>query len=514
MPAAFRKPEFTVEDRAGTVIRLIFSPQPGGISGAAKEHGVSRQYMSKLVSETRGAVVQALEPKAPGRPRKTIPLLEGLEGDDLLRRIIIALWVNGVSYEGIQDAMIPLGVRISDGTIRQIIADAAQRAAEKNALLPIPPKPIFVECDEIYVRGKPLLLMVDERSLAVLAAVSEDAADENTWGCHFLEAEEQGVRFGGIISDQGTGLAAGWKASGISARHQADVFHTLRDARRIAGKLKRLAHKAAKAKEAAWARLEDLTNPHRGPGRPKKSITENEMQRLETAANTAASVADNADYLVKEMSRSLSPVHGDGSRRTATQAQDDLKAIAELWLTIPDDEARRFGRNLPDRIPALTHFLLLLEDAWQPWEERYEEATSFVGWVWNNRKALGETPPATDEQVREQWGIDMPAEGVRAIWDSLEYLHRASSLVECVNSILRKHAQAHRGMTRDLLNLLIFRHNARTFRRGKRAGSSPIQLLSGGPVWAHWTDGLFGPQHPETPELQQNADTLVINAAA
>jgi hypothetical protein len=97
MPAAFRKPEFTVEDRAGTVIRLIFSPQPGGISGAAKEHGVSRQYMSKLVSETRGAVVQALEPKAPGRPRKTIPLLEGLEGDDLLRRIIIALWVNGVS---------------------------------------------------------------------------------------------------------------------------------------------------------------------------------------------------------------------------------------------------------------------------------------------------------------------------------------------------------------------------------------------------------------------------------
>ncbi|MDA8334687.1 MAG: hypothetical protein M0Z41_06815 [Peptococcaceae bacterium] len=64
-----------------------------------------------------------------------------------------------------------------------------------------------------------------------------------------------------------------------------------------------------------------------------------------------------------------------------------------------------------------------------------------MGWVWNNRKALGEKPPATDDEVRERWGIDMPVEGVHAIWDSLEYLHRASSLVECVNSILRKHAR-------------------------------------------------------------------------
>ncbi len=72
MPAAFRKPEFTLEERTGTVIQLVFRPEPGDISGAAKEHGVSRQYMSKLVSETREAVVRTLEPKAPGRPRKTI----------------------------------------------------------------------------------------------------------------------------------------------------------------------------------------------------------------------------------------------------------------------------------------------------------------------------------------------------------------------------------------------------------------------------------------------------------
>lgn len=511
MPAAFRKPEFTLEERTGTVIRLVVRPQPGDISGAAKEHGVSRQHMSKLVSETREAVARTLEPKAPGRPRKTIDLPEG---EDFLNRLMVTLIANGVSYDGIQDILGLLPVHVSHGKIRQVLADAAQRATQMNASLPVPTNPIYVEGDEIYFRGKPVLLLVDERSLAVLIAASEDAADENTWGCHLLEQKERGVQFAGFISDQGTGLAAGWKASGINAQHQSDVFHTERDARRIACKLEKQARKAAASKEAAWARLEDQTNPHRGPGRPRKPVTENELQRLEAAADTAASLADDAAYLTNEMRRSLSPLHSDGSRRTVTEAQDELMAIAELLSTIADDDARKLGHNLPDRIPGLTYFFSPLEAAWQPWEERDKEATSFVGWVWNNRKALGEKLPVTDDEVREQWGIDMPVEGVQAIWDSLEYLHRASSLVECVNSILRKHAQAHRGLTPDLLNLLIFRHNARVFPKGKRAGTSPIQILSGGPVWAHWTDGLFGPQHPEKPEVQQKPDTLQIRAAA
>ena len=60
MPAAFRKPEFTMEERTGTVIRIVFRPETGDISGAAKEHSVSRQYMSRLVSETREAAVRIL----------------------------------------------------------------------------------------------------------------------------------------------------------------------------------------------------------------------------------------------------------------------------------------------------------------------------------------------------------------------------------------------------------------------------------------------------------------------
>ena len=110
MPAAFRKPEFTMEERTGTVIRLVFHPRPGEIGAAAKEHGVSRQYMSKRVSTARGAVAQALEPKAPGRPRKTMPFPEG---DDRLARYIVTLWLNGVTYGGIQDSMAALGVHVS-----------------------------------------------------------------------------------------------------------------------------------------------------------------------------------------------------------------------------------------------------------------------------------------------------------------------------------------------------------------------------------------------------------------
>ena len=54
---------------------------------------------------------------------------------------------------------------------------------------------------------------------------------------------------------------------------------------------------------------------------------------------------------------------------------------------------------------------------------------------------------------------------------------RASSAVECMNSVLRMHQSRHRTVTQGMLDLKRLYWNCRVFRGGKRKGLCPYELL-------------------------------------
>ena len=66
------------------------------------------------------------------------------------------------------------------------------------------------------------------------------------------------------------------------------------------------------------------------------------------------------------------------------------------------------------------------------------------------------------------------ADRVRAV---LRGVWRASSLVECVNSVARMQQARHRKMTQGLLDLKRLYWNLRRFRTGRRKGQTPYGLL-------------------------------------
>jgi hypothetical protein len=55
---------------------------------------------------------------------------------------------------------------------------------------------------------------------------------------------------------------------------------------------------------------------------------------------------------------------------------------------------------------------------------------------------------------------------------------RASSVVECMNSVLRMHQARHRSLSQDLINLKRLYWNCRTFAEGKRRGHCPYEHLA------------------------------------
>jgi len=68
-------------------------------------------------------------------------------------------------------------------------------------------------------------------------------------------------------------------------------------------------------------------------------------------------------------------------------------------------------------------------------------------------------------------------EAYGAVSRVLSRTERASSAVECMNSVLRMHQSRHRTMTPGMLDLKRLYWNSRRFRGGKRKGKCPYELL-------------------------------------
>ena len=78
------------------------------------------------------------------------------------------------------------------------------------------------------------------------------------------------------------------------------------------------------------------------------------------------------------------------------------------------------------------------------------------------------------------------------VFDKLDTIVRASSLVEMVNALIRPYLNSCKGqITQETLNLIMFYQNHRRYKSGKRQGKAPIELLTGKPLEAPWWELLL-----------------------
>ena len=80
---------------------------------------------------------------------------------------------------------------------------------------------------------------------------------------------------------------------------------------------------------------------------------------------------------------------------------------------------------------------------------------------------------------------------------------RASSAVECMNSVLRMHQSRHRTLNQGMLDLKRLYWNTRVFRGGKRKGRCPYEHL-----------GLALPRYDFWGLLQDELNTASVQAPA
>jgi hypothetical protein len=318
-------------------------------------------------------------------------------------------------------------------------------------------------------------MVVEPESLCWLTGRMVKARDGVTWAEEFarLPALEA------VVRDDGTGLGRGVKLE--RARRRAadlpdlddtlDVFHTLREGGRA---LRTTWGAASRALERADAAQKGLDRRGRqGQSRQGHGTATHRLWRQAERLWDRATAAETAWKHARSAFEFFTPEGRLNDRAQAeavvAAALPDLSGAA--WAKTRRLLLRRESFTFLDQVrhrladlglaPDVVSALLDLEGLRrQPWRlSAGTRARALVRTV-----QLTKACPDWREESRRVRVV------LRSAW-------RASSLVECVNSVVRMQQSRHRKMTQGLLDLKRLYWNLRRFRTGRRKAQTPYGLL-------------------------------------
>jgi hypothetical protein len=252
--------------------------------------------------------------------------------------------------------------------------------------------------------------------------------------------------------------------------HGLDVFHTTMEAKRVLAQHWRRA-------EAAWEKAEttDLAVAQsKRQGIDARGVSQTARAAWRQAIAALAQV-ERLEAAWNRIHTALDLFDPDGRLNDRGRAQAEISAALGN-LTGPDWSKVRNFLNDPRSLAFLDRMHRRLETA----EPRREWRESMV-WRWRlrHRRVRPADPLTTLVQAvagaRELDGEEQAS--YARVATVLRDTFRASSAVECMNSVLRMQQSRHRRMTQPMLDLKRLYWNTRPFRSGPRKDVCPYRGL-------------------------------------
>ncbi len=356
---------------------------------------------------------------------------------------------------------------------------------------------VFYLSDEIFALHAPILVTIDARSTTILNIELASDRSAETWRAHFEALEDHQFVSLGMASDRGLGLVAGYRAACDMVLWVADYFHEFRDLFKLLHQLERKAYTAIdKAYDAAhkFAHAKSEANLHK------------RLQQYDTAQHAceqAMTLYDQLALLLHLLREALQVCSPHGRLRTQQNVRAELTLLFDM---IEGLDRVAITQTLQ---PIRTH----LDDILVPFKQvemvaaelRFvvpHEALDFLVLSWHHEHLgdqSGSKKKRYHQSERDFWlacATGLLEEDVATlkalVFDKLDSIVRASSLVEMVNSLIRPSLNSCKGqITQETLNLIMFYHNHRRYKSGKRQGKAPIELLTGKPLEAPWWELLL-----------------------
>jgi hypothetical protein len=335
--------------------------------------------------------------------------------------------------------------------------------------------------DEIFFHRRPVLVGIEPHSMVWFLGTKAANHKGSTW---FGELQPwTWLRY--VTCDAGKGLQAGIaqmqqhqrQTNQVPLEKGLDVFHTKKEAHRVLSilwkRVERLWERAEKAsralKRAQWQ------------GRSVCGLT-HPVSKAWNKATLAFQLDEKREAAWKRVEPALEVCRGDG------QLNDRAWAQAQVAWALPRLPGKEWSkvRGLLTSVESFTFLDRLHDQLGQlSLPAAVRDALVHLWWLRRQRpRKSSKSAPASCEHVLYLMQMLLCQkldpnwrESYRLVATVLSQTVRASSAVECMNSVLRMHQSRHRTVNQGMLDLKRLHWNCRVFRSGKRNGSCPYEHL-------------------------------------
>jgi hypothetical protein len=356
---------------------------------------------------------------------------------------------------------------------------------------------VFYLSDEIFAIGMPILVTIEPRSTAILKIQRASDRSAQTWKAHFEALGDHHFHSLGMASDRGVGLVSGYQAACPEAIWVCDQFHEFRDLFKRCHQLERQAYSAIGKEDKAaqhFAKAKSEANLH-------KRLAQYEQRHH--ACEQAMARYDHCNSLLELLRDSLHFCSPCGRLRTVEEVRSDVTCLLSMIEEIDDVKLPKLLKPIRSHIDDILVPFKQIESVHVELSKLMpSNALDALALAWHHDHLSYQSHGKKKKyhQHEKQFCLDF-AQGIlggkfavlkQLVFDKLSEIVKASSLIEMVNSLIRPYLNSSKGqLTQEALNLIMFYHNHRRYRSGKRAGKAPIELLTGETLKAHWVDLLI-----------------------
>jgi len=483
-PKFIRRKDLTSPVRSVLVIEAYQAQQEGAwgvITELSQQYEVSRTFIYSLLSYFKRALSNLVFPEISPT---------AFSKEELEARILAQRFEGRSSIDAISTLMKRDNLPYSSvGSISQILSHIGRLLPSVLVNKAKPQMLVFAE-DEIFARSSPILITVDPISSAILSIELAGKRTSEQWAKHLKGIVANGYSPRLVASDAGTAIKAAHRKVFADIPWQLDTFH---------GISHRLGHWDARLEKSAYATIEAAVKREKAlaSARSEKVIDKrlNRCVEADKKEQEAIDLYDNFNYLYRYLIHQLKTFDSAGKLRQRDQAEENMTIALELMTSLAHKaiykEAALIKKTLPDLLTYFDDAVIAFEKCQQLTTNKDALQSLVLAWQWNKSVIKSKITSRKNHAIEQRdfylqlanlfVGNDEQTLKLKEAIDAeLDQIIQASSMVECINSILRPYLNNSKNqVTQGFLNTFMFYHNHRRYHAGKRQGKTPMELLTG-----------------------------------
>jgi hypothetical protein len=343
-------------------------------------------------------------------------------------------------------------------------------------------KVVFYLSDENFAIRTPILVTLDAQSTAILKIERASDRSAKTWEAHFKALSAHHFHSLGMASDRGVGLKTGYQAACQDGFWVCDQFHEFQELFNHCHQLERQAYRAIAGEHEAAVKFANAKS---------EATLEKRLEKYEKAKKSCEHTIDRydqLDFLLGMLSEALHLCSNLGRLRTVEGVRSDLTLIFNLIEEEINDEKlpkllKPIRSHLDDLLVPFRQVERIHTELLELMPEQIVDALA-LSWRHDHFSYQSHGKKKHYHQGESKYWLNF-SEGLlderfdefkALVFEQLDQVVKASSLVEMVNSLIRPYLNTSKGqITQEALNLIMFYHNHRRYKGGRRQGKAPIE---------------------------------------